>query len=363
VWPIKLEVLVQRPGVAPRRVPVELSSDSTVMYSLTTLVSPQFVFANAEDNAYGLVLLDDRSAEWLLSHIGSVDDTFLRAMLWGALWDLVREARLSPTRFIDAAARELPREKDEQIAAGIIGRLARATSSYLTDSQRGDVLPRVEQLLLDGASDATKAYGTRKNFLDTYIDLAATPAALTRLDAWLDSASTAGLPLRQPTRWSIVTTLVARDAKGSAARLRAEIARDTTTGGQRRAFVAAAGNPTVDTKRTYFERYFRDSTLNEEWVTASLRAFNDPEQRGLTMRYVVPALDSLSWIQRNRRIFFLGSWLGAFVGGQRDQAALDLVDRFLREHESLPIDLRRKILQSRDELQRTVRIRSAYGTS
>src|SRR5262249_26962698 len=145
VWPIKLEVLVQRPGVAPRRVPVELSSDSAVIYSLSNLVSPQFIFANAEDNAYGLVLLDARRAEWLLASIGSVDDTFMRAMLWGALWDLVREARLAPGRFIDAAARELPREKDEQIAAGIIGRLSRATSSYLTDSQRRDVLPRVEQ--------------------------------------------------------------------------------------------------------------------------------------------------------------------------------------------------------------------------
>ena len=363
VWPIKLELLIKRPGIPPRRVPIELSSDSTVVYAAANLVSPDFVFANAEDNAYALVLLDDRSAEWLLANIGSVDDAFLRAMLWGALWDLVREARLAPARFIDAAARELPRETDEQITAGIIGRLARATSAYLSDAQRSAVLPRVEHLLLEGAADPSKGYGTRKSFLDTFVDLAATPSALAQLNAWLDSTSTAGLPLRQPTRWSIVTTLVARDAKGSTARLSAEIARDTTTSGQRRAFVAAAARPAADTKRTYFDRYLRDSTLNEEWVTSSLRAFNDPEQRGLTLPYLEPSLDTLPWIQRNRRIFFLGSWLGAFVGGQRDQSALDVIDRFLRAHDSLPLDLKRKILQSRDELERTVRIRSAYATS
>ena len=362
-WPIKLELLVLGAATGARRIPVEMASDSITVSAVSGLAAPDFVYANADDNAYALVLLDGRSAEWLLSHIGNVNDAFLRAMLWGSLWDLVREARLAPTRFIDAAARELPREQDEQIAAGIIGRLARATSAYLSDMQRQAVLPRVERLLVDGASDTTKSYGTRKSFLDTYIDLAGTPTAFARLDAWLDSTTTAGLPLRQPTRWSIVTALVAHEARGSAARLSAEAARDTSTGGQRRAFVAGAARPASEAKRTYVDRYLRDSTINEEWVTSSLRAFNDADQRGLTMPYLVPALDTLPWIQRNRRIFFLGSWLGAFIGGQRDQAALDLIDRFLREHDALPLDLKRKILQSRDDLERTVRIRSAYATS
>jgi aminopeptidase N len=360
-WPIKLELLLQNAGAAAQRIPVEITAESTVVRSVVGQGAPDFVYANAEDNAYALVLIDDRSSAWLLSHIGSVSDPFLRAMLWGSLWDLVREARLPPRQFVEAAVAAIPFEKDEQIAAGLVGRLARATSVYLSDAQRPTIQPAVEALLLAGASDSSKAYGTRKNLLDTYIDIATTPSALVRLDAWLDSNSTAGIPLRQPTRWSIITTLVARDAKGSGERLIAEAKRDTSTGGQRRVFVAKAARPTVETKRSYFDRYVRDSTLNEEWVTSSLRAFNDPDQRQLTIPFLVPALDTLPWIQRNRRIFFLGSWLSAFIGGQRDQSALDLIDRFLHDHGTLPIDLRRKILQSRDELERTVKIRSAYA--
>jgi aminopeptidase N len=100
--------------------------------------------------------------------------------------------------------------------------------------------------------------------------------------------------------------------------------------------------------------------LNEEWVTASLRAFNDPDQSALTLPYLAPALDSLPWIQRNRRIFFLGSWLGAFIGGQHDVAALRVIDGYVATHPN-PIDLRQKVLQARDELERTVRIRRAFG--
>jgi aminopeptidase N len=281
-------------------------------------------------------------------------------MLWGALWDLVRETRLSPRTFVEAALRELPNEHDEQINAGIVGRLRRGLEAYVSAADRDALMPVAERLLLSVADDARRPYGIRKNQLDAFIDLATTPTAVARLDAWLDSTSGAGLPLRQPSRWSIVTHLVSIAAPTADGRLAQEEQRDTTAGGKRRAFVAGAARPRADTKRGYFERYFADRTLNEEWVTASLRAFNEPDQSALTREYLEPALDSLSWIQRNRRIFFLGSWLGAFIGGQQDEAALRTIDAYLATHHQLPLDLRQKVLQSRDELERTVRIRRAY---
>jgi aminopeptidase N len=306
-------------------------------------------------------MLDPRSTQWVTAHVGEVRDPLLRAMLWGAMWDLVRDARLAPSDFVATALRELPAEHDEQIAAGIVTRMSRAVSSYLSASQQQGVIASVEEVLLAGASDAARSYGLRKNQLDGYISVARTPAATERLAAWLDSGSTAGVFLRQPTRWTIVTRLVERGAPNPDALIAKEAAHDTTTSGRRSAFVAAAGRPSAVVKREYFDRYFRDSTLNEDWVTTSLRAFNVPDQSSLTLPYLEPALDSLPWIQRNRRIFFLGSWLGGFVGGQRSPEALQAIDAFLARRPTLPLDLRQKILQTRDDLERTVRIRARYA--
>jgi aminopeptidase N len=360
-WPIRTQVALVTHGAPARLIQVVMHTDTTEVREAVGLLAPDFVFANANDYAYALVLPDSGSTRWLEQHIGTVADAFSRAMLWGALWDLVRERRLAPARFIATAVRELPAERDEQIAAGIVTRLRRGVEAYLPPGERDSILPRAEALLLSGASDSRRPYGIRKTQLDAYVELAATPPALSRLDAWLDSTTAAGLPLREPTRWAIVTRLIARDAPGADRRFESEVRRDTTAGGKRRAFVAAAARPDSETKRRYFTRYFADSSLNEEWVTASLRAFNDPDQHDLTLGYLEPALDSLQWIQRNRRIFFLGSWLGAFIGGQRDPAALRVVDEFLSTHPKLPVDLRQKILQSRDELERTVRIRETFG--
>ena len=361
VWPMRTELALWSHG-AVTSLPVEVRAETTVVNAAVGKPA-DFVFANANDNAYGLVMLDSTSTAWLGAHVGEVADPFLRAMLWGAMWDLVRDARLAPTAFIATAIRELPKEKDEQIASGIVGRITRATATYLSDEQRSSVIGGVEQLLLVGASDGNLSYGMRKTQLDAFISSARTPSAVARLSAWLDSTSTAGIPLRQPTRWAIVTHLVERDVPGADALITAEARHDTTTSARRSAFVAGAARPRADVKREYFERYFRDTALNEDWATASLRGFNAGDQSALSLPYLTPALDSLTWIQRNRRIFYLGSWLGGFIGGQRSPEALKTIDTFLAEHPKLPLDLRQKILQTRDDLERTVKIRERFASS
>ena len=359
-WPIRTSVVVGLSGGKLVRLPVTIDGDSAVLRLPPDAAKPAFVYANADDYAYGLVLPDARTVAWLEEHIGSVQDSFLRAMLWGSLWDLVREARLDPARYAALALRELPRESDEQILSGVLARVGRAVVAYLPPARRDSVLPSVEAALRSGASDASRPYGIRKPYLDTYIRVAGTPAALSHLDALLDSAEVAGAPLRAPTRWAIVNALIERRAPTGERRLAAEARADSGSEGKRRAFVAGAARPDADVKREYFQRYFADEALNEDWVTASLDGFNSVRQTELTRPYLIPALDSLRWIQANRRIFFLGSWITSFLEGQTSAESLVAVDRFLTEHPELPRDLREKVLQAQDELTRTVRIR---GTS
>ena len=53
--------------------------------------------------------------------------------------------------------------------------------------------------------------------------------------------------------------------------------------------------------------------------------------------------------------------IGGFIGGQKSAAALSEIDAFLAHRPGLPLDLRQKILQTRDDLERTVRIRAKYA--
>lgn len=360
-WPLKMQVLLYYANQPAVRLPVEMRGDTTIVTAAAGRPAPDFVFANDGDYGYAIVLPDSGSVQWLEQHIGAVHDDFLRAMLWGSLWDLVREARLSSVRYAEMVLRELPAERDEQLAGTLVGRLTTVIGRYADSTTRETLNARAEPLLLRGAADTARSYGQRKSQLDAVIGLARSRASLQRIDGWLDRDSVSGLALRAPTRWSIVTRLVSQAAPSAPSRLSAEARRDSTSEGQRQAFVADAARPNAANKAALFTRWFADALLNEEWVTSSLRSFHDGDQGALTKPYLVPALDTLPWIQQNRRIFFLGSWLGATIGGQRDAESLQAIDRWLATHPQLAPDLAQKIRQSRDELERTVRIREVFG--
>ena len=360
-WPMRTQVLLAYAGRPPVVLPVELNGLSTEVDSARGRPAPEFVFANAGDYGYFRTLLDARSVRALeAGALGRTADPFLRAMLWGAVWDQVRSARLAPERFARLLLRELPGERDEQVLPGLLGHLSRAIAAYASPAVRERLLLAVEGALWTGASDASLSYGLRRAYLDAFIAVAATPDGITKLTSLLGADSAAGEPVRDPMRWDVVTRLRVLGAPDAERLAAAQAAHDTTPDGGRRAFISGAARRGPEFKREYFGRYFADSTLNEEWATGSLGGFNALEHRDLTLPYLRAALDSLPHIQAHRRIFFLGAWLGAFLGGQASDEALAVVRRYLAEHPDLPRDLRQKVLQNTDELERTVQIRRRW---
>jgi aminopeptidase N len=357
-WPGKVNVRLGISRDSSVIIPVDFTGTRTVVRAATGLPAPEFVWPNDGDYGYGLFLPDARSARWLLANAPAIKDDLLRAQAWGALWDLVRENELSPDEFVSRVIAALPNERDEALAATLLGRALSALERYVAAQTAAPLATKMEALLLRRADDRALAYGLRKAAIDAYLAAASTPEGQNTLREYLAGRRLFdGKPLAQVSRWTALRRLVALGAPDADTLIRSETARDTTPESPRSAFIAAAAVARAEDKQRYFDRFFNDAALNEEWVTASLSAFNDPLQAQLTLRYLLPALEKAEWIRQNRRIFFLPRWLEAFIDGQNSRAALAIIDRFLQTSPNLPPDVRRKILQSRDELERTVRIR------
>ncbi len=112
--------------------------------------APLFAYANHGDYGYGLFLLDAHSRRYLLLHLGDVQDGLLRALLWDALWEEVRETRISPSDWLALALRELPGEHADVTVSGVLTRLQTAFRWYLSDAQREALASQVETALRAG---------------------------------------------------------------------------------------------------------------------------------------------------------------------------------------------------------------------
>jgi aminopeptidase N len=365
-WPIANEVLLAYPDRAPERVRVEWNTASVEVPRAAGKACPKYVFANGGDQAYGRFLLDAKSEAAVKATLQSgsaASDPVLQTMLWGALWENVHTARSAPRGYVTLALQDLPHQSDETLARLQYARVNGALQRYMSDTARAPLVAQLESVATDRMRNAPTP-GLRIVAFRTLTAAAETSKARDTLKSILDGKTTIpGVDLRPLDRWSMVGRLIAVSDSEAPARLAEEIKRDNTDDGRKYAFAVQAGAPDAATKERYFTMYRQTPTAagaqQEDWLSQSLGAFNNVRQTSLTLPYLQRSLDQLPEIKRDRKIFYLGAWLGAFLGGQTSPQAEAVVKEWLATP-GIDADLRRKVLENADPLERTVRIRSKF---
>lgn len=362
VWPMRIRLLSALD--TERTVDITLRGRRTEVPGFAGTPVPRLLFANEGDYGYGQFLLDAASRAAVLERPKIVRGALRRTLVFDSLWESTREAELAPLDYIGLVLRVARVETDEVTLAALLARTHYAAVRYLSEAQLSEVAPLLEQLYFEGMTttgDLAADSSRRIAFLRAFMDSGWTQGARTRLKALLDGRITVqGVPLRSRDRFRIVGTLLARGDPEAAALLAAQAASDPSDDGRRYAFAAAAASADMAAKVRYFERFLGDATLAESWIVESLAPFNVVEHARLTAPFLPRALAALPELKRTRRIFFVNDWLAAFLGGQTGIDSLRLAQRFL-ETANLERDLRLKLLEAMDALERVVRIRVKYA--
>lgn len=419
VWLFKVKVLTNEDN---KREITTINFDgkgNPLFYNREAQQSNQyFVFPNYQDYGYGIFLLDEKSRAYVLANIQTEKDDFLRAMMWGALWDSVREGELNPKDYVELVVKVLssdfgrqtvaddsvknltqsadekppPKggtqnfsETDESTINILLGRVSTAMNYYLSDAQRDTLAPRVEDLLIDKIQNAP-TQGLRITFYRAFLNIASSKKTRTVLHDIFngnlgisggDTKTRAGvrqdkegnkiyaanpaIPLKTKDRFDIVTKLLILDDE-NAPRLLAELERtETSDEAKRYAYAAKAAIATVENKAKFWNDFTNNKDLSESYIESAFAVFNAPKHADLTLPYLEKALAELPNLKRNRKIFFVNGWLAAFISGQKSEAARRIVNTFLADNPNLDKDLRLKILENADGLERAVKIRKKFG--
>ena len=352
-------------------------NDTNNLYVETKLVkSYKFVFPNYQDYGYGIFLLDEKSRAYVLENIQNEKDDFLRSMMWGSLWDSVRFYELAPEDYVKLVIKNLNVETDESTIATLLNRTSTAMNYYLNDKQRDELAPQIENLLLNSMAKAATS-GQQITFYRALLNIASTDTTKkilkdifnnngkisvavdvetkTEIDAIRLVA--VSLPLKAKDKFDIITKLITLgDADGL--KLLAELEKtETDDAAKRYAYAARAGIPTAENKLKYWKDFTENKEISESWIEAAFNVWNTPRHSELTLPYLDKALAELPNLKKNRKIFFVNGWLSAFIGGQKSEEALNIVNKFLADNPNLDKDLQRKILENSDNLERAVNIR------
>ncbi len=314
------------------------------------------VLLNDDDLTYAKIRFDERSLATIHSSLGRVVDPLARGLIWSALWNATRDAELDPRTYVAIATEFAPTEGKIGVLSAVV-----ANAQYAIDHYIAEPADEAEHWLAtcwthletaDAGSDAQIVW------------LRAVAAAAQVSDAWagqidrlLDGTlPIEGLDVDPEQRWMLLRSLSAV-GKTTTDRIEGELETDRSASGRNSYRAAIAAQPTPEAKARAWSDLIDSDELSNDAVDAVVAGFRAGGRRDLLAPYddlyfeVIADLWSTRSIEIARRLV-----IGLFP----QQDSTDAADEWLTEHEWAPAALRRLVVEQRDHLARSLRVRAAF---
>jgi aminopeptidase N len=343
-------------GRVQRRLAVELDIESgvTQIPKLTGERVPDLLLPNDEDLTYCKVRLDDRSLETLKRHLRDIVDPLARALAWGALWDMARDAEIRARDYVALSLDNIQDETEASTLESLIARTQRAVESFSEPAHRSSVRALLALASKEQVSRSQPGGDAQLLWASAFINSAREPADVEWVRGLLDGTTQPeGLTIDFGVRWSAVIALATIGAVGEGLIAR-ELERDPTDEGQRHAAAARAAGPLAPAKQEAWETVIHDGAPSLAMKRAIAQGFHHVDQQELLRAFVQPFFDSLLpvWESHNSEeaISIIG-WM--YPRAVITQDVVDATDAALAR--DLPGPLRRSLLESQDAIRRALR--------
>ena len=336
---------------------LDVAGSKTVVSELAGQKVADLLLINDRDLTYAKIRFDERSIATLKAHLGKIDDSLTRALCWSAAWDMLRDAEISATDFIDIALAGLPGEDDIATVTIIANQLVTAVELYSAPTKRDSARLKVgnayEQMLKALAAGSDHQLQFARNFTSF-----AASAEHNDLIKELLDGKLAGLKVDADLRWSFVIALAERGLMDKAS-LSAELLKDNTLTGQLSHATALAALPTADAKSETWKSITTEeiSTSQRE---AKLAGFMRALHRPLLAAYVDPYFDLLldTWGKKSYEVaskFVTGMYPIYITTQETFDKTVNWLNTTGKDGQA---GLRRLVSENRDSLERALKVQA-----
>jgi aminopeptidase N len=348
-------------GVLTRRdrIEVDVVGARTNVPSAADMRQPDLLLLNDGDFTFAKVRLDQRSWQTVVDHLGALDDSLARALVWGAAWDMTRDAEVSTGDFLQLVLSGIASETDIGVVQGVLRQLRTAIDVYATPEHRPGYLARLADRARDLAVESEAGSDRQLAFSRAFAGAATTPEQLDTVAALLDgSVVWEGLAIDTDMRWFLLQQLVSAGLREDDA-ITAELERDDTATGRRQAAVARAARPTSVAKELAWAEILDRPDLPNAIIEASIGGFVQPDQVDLLTPYRDRYFEVLPTVWDTRTMEIAQSvTMGLYPMFLVDDETLAATDAFLAQP-GLNSACRRLVIEGRDGVERAMRARAA----
>jgi aminopeptidase N len=345
--------------VLRRRIEQDVEGDHTPVPDLNGEPVSDLLLLNDGDLAYAKIRLDEQSIATLGEHMGRLQDPLARALCWGSLWDMARDAELPARRYVAIVGHHAQAESDIGVLGVLLARLQAAVDRYSAPDNRGPLRTALADDAWEAMHNAEPGSDAQLVWARTFAASAQSEEQLRTVRGVLDGESKVkGLAVDTDLRWHLLIALASAGAADEDM-IAAEAQRDPTDQGRRRAATARAARPDAEAKSTTWEAVLAGDRTPLALKRSLCDGFGQYGQDEILRPYGRRYLEALPQIWDDRgaeeSLLLTASLFPITVIDEETMriadAALDLTE--------VPEPGKRVILEARDATQRALRARAA----
>ena len=230
----------------------DVDGELTEIPELVGKPRPALLLVNDDDLAYAKVRLDEAS---LATAVGLLDTLppLPRSLVLSAAWDMTRDGEMPARQFIELVLGNIARETESTTVLVLLRQLATSLALYVSPDVAEAETVKAADALWELVQSAEPGSDNQFQFLRSFASFASTDAQLDTVQRLLDGEITLeGLPIDADLQWDLLISLVAGGRAGTA-EIEAQLAKDATASGERRAAHARAAIPTPEAKRAAWD--------------------------------------------------------------------------------------------------------------
>lgn len=340
--------------VLRERIEIDVDGERTDVPELVGKAVPNILLLNDGDLTFVKIRLDERSSRNSVTDLGDIDDSLSRALVWGAAWDMTRDAEMSTNDYLSLVINSDIFDLQIGVAQQLLLQARSAIEQFGLPYKRGEYRDALYNALNGWLPDAPQGGDHQLALVRNMLAVARTEEHAEQLHAWFRGEDVpVGLEIDTDLRWSFVSRLVSMGELPESA-IDDELARDNTAGGERQAAAARAAIATPEAKAAAWSAAIESDTLTNAILASTVGGFAQPDQRKLLTPYVDKYFEVLPevWATRTNEIAQTIT-MGFFPSLLASQDILDKADAFLKK--DTDAGSTRLIRELRDSVARSLR--------
>ena len=342
--------------VRTNRFEIDVEGKETKVNELIGLKRPALILVNDDDLTYAKIRLDDVSLNTATKEIASIESSLSRALIWGAVWDMVRDGEVGTGKYLDLVLAGLAAETDIGLVQQVLMQCRSAIDVYADRKNRISYNTKFADGLQSLLAKSENGSDHQLALVRSFSAVATTDLQINRVAEILDGKEKIqGLNIDTDLRWTLLRRLVVMGKRDLEA-IEEELKRDDTAMGREHAAGAKAAIPTLEAKQIAWTLVTTNESLPNSEIHSALGGLSYIDHAEIMKNFIDKYFESVATLW-NSRTHEIGQSLvtGLFPISNITQEVIEKSDKFLAQNKELAVGARRIIIEQRDALARALR--------